>query len=65
LNRAHEGDKMGLIVKKATKQYCAKKGIRCPDRVLVALSTTVERLLTDASERAKGNGRKTLKPTDL
>ena len=65
MNRAHEGDKMSLIVKKATKQYCAKKGMRCPNRVLTAISTKVEQLLTEATARAKGNGRKTLKPTDL
>ena len=65
MNRAHEGDKMSLVVKKACKQYCAKKGMRCPNRVLEALSTKLEEVLTDASARAKGNGRKTLKPIDL
>ena len=56
---------MGFIVKKETKGYVAKKGIRCPDRVLVALSGKIEVILKEAIKRAEANGRKTLKEADL
>lgn len=56
---------MSLVVKKATKEFCKTKGVRCPDRVLVALSARIESMLTDAAKRASGNNRKTLKESDL
>ena len=56
---------MGFVVKKETKTFVAKKGLRCPDRVIVALSKKVEEVLKDAIKRAEGNGRKTLKEVDL
>jgi len=56
---------LSLVVKKATKEFCKKKGVRCPDRVLSALSSRIEQMLTDAAKRASGNGRKTLKESDL
>ncbi len=56
---------MAFVVKKEVKTFVAKKGLRCPDRVVEALSKEVEAILKKAVKRAEANGRKTLRPADL
>ncbi|MFH0860966.1 MAG: DUF1931 domain-containing protein [Candidatus Altiarchaeota archaeon] len=52
-----------LVVKAKIKDYAG--GLNVSGDLAEALSKKVESVLSDAVERAKANGRKTLRPCDL
>jgi len=57
-----------IIVETRVKEFIKAKGgddMRCDGGLLDAVNAAVEVLLTHAVERAKGNDRKTVRPTDL
>ena len=54
---------MALVVRSKVKE--AAKGMRCSGDFFAALDTVVANKIKKASERAKGNGRSTLRPVDL
>ncbi|MFH0890002.1 MAG: DUF1931 domain-containing protein [Candidatus Aenigmatarchaeota archaeon] len=55
--------KMALVVRSKVKE--AAKGMRCSGDFFEALDNVVAGKIKKASERAKGNGRSTLRPVDL
>lgn len=55
--------KMGLIVKNAVKKAAGK--MRIAGDFIKALDKHVEGIIKSAAERAKSNGRATLRPADL
>ncbi|MBX4215873.1 NFYB/HAP3 family transcription factor subunit [Candidatus Parcubacteria bacterium] len=56
---------MTYIVASATKAKLSESGLMCAGDLPEALSTFVEAALVKAAERAKANGRKTVRPEDL
>ncbi|MBI4177730.1 MAG: DUF1931 domain-containing protein [Candidatus Aenigmarchaeota archaeon] len=54
---------MALVVRSKVKD--AAKGMRCSGDFCDALDKVVEMKVKKAAERAKGNGRSTLRPVDL
>jgi len=56
---------MAIIRKKQAKEQGKVHGLRFPDRAVAVLDTTVEGLIAKACERAKANGRKTIKGADF
>jgi len=55
----------GLVVASKVKDYIRSKELMSSGDLTDALSDKVRQLLDDAIERAKQNGRKTVKPCDL
>ena len=58
-----EGDLMSLIVRSKVKS--AAKGVRVSGDFYDALDKKVQEVIKQASVRAKGNKRSTLRPVDL
>lgn len=56
---------MTLITKTAVALLGKKKGIRISTKVYETLEKKVEEMIDNAVDRAKGNNRKTLMPSDL
>ena len=54
---------MALVVRSKVKE--AAKGMRCSGDFFGALDNVVAYKIKKAAERAKGNGRSTLRPVDL
>ena len=54
-----------LIVKKAAKEAAKKLGVRFPDSTIEGIDKIVMDMLTSAADRAKKNGRVTLKEFDF
>ncbi|MCD6576114.1 MAG: NFYB/HAP3 family transcription factor subunit [Nanoarchaeota archaeon] len=54
-----------LVVGSKVKDYVKSKGLNSSGDLVEALSKKVERLLNEAAERTKANGRKTMRPEDL
>ena len=54
-----------LIVKKAAKEVGKKLGVRFPDSTIESLDRTLMDMLKEAADRAKKNGRMTLKEYDF
>ena len=54
---------MALVVRSKVKEAC--KGMRCAGDFYDALDRKVKDMLTEASRRAKENGRATIRPADL
>jgi len=54
-----------LIVKKAAKEAAKKLGVRFPDSSIEGLDKIVMDMLKEAADRAKKNGRVTLKEFDF
>jgi histone H3/H4 len=54
-----------LIVGSKVKDYIKNKGLNSSGDLIDALSKKVEKLLDEAAERTKANGRKTMRPEDL
>lgn len=54
-----------LVVKKATKEAAKKLGVRFPDSSLDALDKVLLDMVKAAADRAKKNGRVTIKGFDL
>ncbi|MCD6547089.1 MAG: NFYB/HAP3 family transcription factor subunit [Nanoarchaeota archaeon] len=59
-----DGDKM-LVVGSKVKEYVKSKGLNSSGDLIEALNKKVEKLLDEAAERTKANGRKTMRPEDL
>ena len=53
-----------LVVKSKVKELAARKGLRFSAEAYDALSNRVDGMITDAAQRAKSNGRKTIKAAD-
>jgi histone H3/H4 len=58
-----QGDLMSLIVRSKVKG--AAKGVRVSSDFYDALDKKVQEVIKEASKRAKGNKRMTLRPVDL
>ncbi len=56
---------MALVVKSAVKSHVAKANMRTGSDFWAEIDKTIERKIKMAIERAKGNGRKTLRGVDL
>jgi len=54
-----------LVVRSKVKEYAAKKKMRFGGDAIEALSKEVENLIDKAIERAKANGRGTVKGKDV
>lgn len=54
-----------LVVQSKVKEEIGKADMNCSGDLAEALSTVVEKKLARAIERAKANGRKTVRPEDL
>lgn len=54
-----------LIVGSKVKGLISQKGMRSDGQLVAAVSEKVEQLVADAVERAKANGRSTVRPNDL
>lgn len=54
-----------LVVSSKVKEYIKGKGLNSSGDLSDALSKKVEKLLDEAAERTKANGRKTMRPEDL
>ena len=54
-----------LVVGSKVKEAVKAAGCNCAGDLTGALSTVVAGLITKAAERAKANGRKTVRATDL
>lgn len=54
-----------LVVQSKVKEFISKQDMNSSGDLADALSGVVEKLLTRAIERAKANGRKTVRPEDL
>ncbi len=54
-----------LVVKSKARDYVKSKGVRISGEVFDALSKNIASNLDAAIERAKSNGRKTIKAFDL
>jgi histone H3/H4 len=54
-----------LVVQSKVKDYARAKGVRVSGDFIDALSDQVEGLVDDAIERAKDNGRSTIRASDL
>lgn len=54
-----------LVVKSKVKEYAAKKKMRLGGDAVIALSKGVACLIDKAAERAKANGRGTIKARDV
>jgi len=54
-----------MIVKKAAKEAAKKLGVRFPDSAIDALSKKVMDIVQKSADRAKKNGRVTLKAYDF
>ena len=54
-----------LIVKKAAKEAAKKLGVRFPDSSINGLDNILMDMLKNAADRAKKNGRVTLKDFDF
>jgi histone H3/H4 len=65
LNCFLQGDNKMMIVRKAAKEAAKKIDVRFPDQAIEALDVKVMTLVQEAADRAKKNGRVTIKPFDL
>ena len=54
-----------FVVKSKVREFLKKKDFRVSEEFLGALNKEIKELLTKAGERAKSNGRKTLRGFDL
>jgi histone H3/H4 len=54
-----------LVVQSKVKEEIGKADMNCSGDLAEALSTVVEHKIKRAIERAKANGRKTVRPEDL
>jgi len=54
-----------LVVGSKVKEYVKSKGLNSSGDLIEALNKKVEKLLDEAAERTKANGRKTMRPEDL
>jgi histone H3/H4 len=60
-----KGDKKMMIVRKAAKEAAKKIDVRFPDQAIEALDAKVMTLVKAAADRAKKNGRVTIKEFDF
>ena len=54
-----------LVVGSKVKEFVKGKGLNMSSSLIGALSTKVGKLLDDAAERTKANGRKTMRAEDI
>ncbi|MCB0404285.1 MAG: hypothetical protein KDD51_05830 [Bdellovibrionales bacterium] len=54
-----------LVVQSKVKEFIKKNKMNCSSDVIGALTANVQGLITQGCNRAKANGRKTLRATDL
>jgi len=54
-----------LVVVSKVKDYVKEKGLQTSETAVEALSNAVRELLDKAAERAKDNGRQTIKDRDI
>jgi len=54
-----------LVVVSKVKEYVKSKGLQTSETAVDALSNSVRELLDKAAERAKDNGRQTIKDRDI
>ncbi|MFH0799936.1 MAG: hypothetical protein V2A66_07145 [Pseudomonadota bacterium] len=54
-----------LVVVSKVKEYVKGKGLQTSETAVDALSNSVRELLDKAAERAKDNGRQTIKDRDI
>jgi len=54
-----------LVVVSKVKEYVKEKGLQTSETSVEALSDAVKELLDKAAERAKDNGRQTIKDRDI
>ena len=54
-----------LIVKKAAKEAAKKLGVRFPDSTIESMDKIVMNAMKEAADRAKKNGRVTIKEFDF
>jgi histone H3/H4 len=59
---------VNIVIETRVKEFIRAKGgddMRCDGSLMDAINAEVECLLEDAITRAKGNDRKTVRPSDL
>ena len=56
---------MAYVVASKVKEFVKKHGLNSSSDLVDGLDRKIESLLKEAIERAKANGRKTLRPYDL
>ena len=62
---ATKGGKVTLVVQSKVKDLVKKGKMKCSSDVINAMNHIISTAVTRGIERAKGNGRKTLRAVDL